>query len=65
MGGGGGVLGACGGSGSGGGATAAAAWRRFDLPRVIEGMSGGGAASDCTLEMTGNPERWPFVPAVK
>lgn len=63
LGGGGGVLGACGGSGSGGGC-----WRRLDFCLVgIVGIRGGGAAKDCTLEITGMPpERcWFFTDAVK
>lgn len=61
MGGGGGVLGAAGGSGSGGGCATAA--RRLDLARVADGMRGGGAARDCTFEITGMPPPalcWPL-----
>lgn len=53
LGGGGGVLGAAGGSGSGGGCCTCC--RRLDFCRVMDGMRGGGAARDCTLEITGMP----------
>lgn len=53
LGGGGGVLGAAGGSGSGGGCCTCC--RRLDFCRVMEGISGGGVARDCTLEITGMP----------
>lgn len=57
LGGGGGVTGAGGSSGS-------AACRRLDFWRVSDGSSGGGVASDCTLEITGMPVAvrcWAFT----
>lgn len=59
FGGGGGVF-SRGGSGGGGGVGCWA--KRLDLPRSMAGVSGGGAANDWTLDMTGRPpERcWVF-----